>query len=161
MGSIKYVIGIHSNAIPSGGLMSSHAWITLTTLPQPQPLNGKKMSVSYGLWPDSHPKTTDNGPETDVRVGLEAASGLYNRYFELSAIKYAKFIQLVATTAHWRMTNNCSSWASDMIYNLFKIDIDADEFLGLETPRELSDSIRILEMKQKTSIASPKKTGAF
>lgn len=39
-----------------------HAWISVT----------KNGTVTvYGLWPDEHPRTLDNGDGTDIRVGLE------------------------------------------------------------------------------------------
>lgn len=42
--------------------IDGHAWISVTRSGETQ---------YYGLWPDGHPGAGDNGPETDIRVGLE------------------------------------------------------------------------------------------
>lgn len=146
----NYVLGIHSNVAPSAGFTDGHAWITIT-------LKGKGLFVrTYGLWPDDHPRAKNNGDKTDVRIGMEPARGLANRYYALTYSQHMKLMKLINTTEHWFYTNNCSSWASEIVRQVFRTEIDADDWLGVETPRELSRSIRILENKGRTSIDKPK-----
>jgi len=60
---MQTTLGIHSNV--AGGkneFASGHAWLTVTT-------NG--VTKAYGLWPDNHPRSIDNGDGTDIRIGLE------------------------------------------------------------------------------------------
>jgi hypothetical protein len=65
-------------------------------------------------------------------------------------------MELINTTEHWFYTNNCSSWSSEMVNKVFRAEIDADDWLGVETPRELSRSIQVLEHKHPNSVDSPK-----
>ncbi len=58
--------------------------------------------------------------------------------------------------AHWFYTNNCSSWASKIVNEVVGADVDADDWLGIETPRELGRNILLLEKKYPTSIHAPK-----
>lgn len=142
-----YVIGIHSNVAPSAEFIAGHAWITL---------HRGQIVTSYGLWPDEHPAVKNNGKGTDVRIGLEPPKGLANRYYALTPVQYAELLRLITETVHWAYTNNCSSWASSIVYNVLHRDVDANDWLGLETPRELARSIQQLERKDPTSINSPK-----
>ena len=41
----------------------------------------------------------------------------------------------------WRHTNNCASFASETFEEVTGVDIDADDWFGFETPREIGDSI--------------------
>lgn len=41
----------------------------------------------------------------------------------------------------WRITNNCASFASETFEEVTGVNIDADDWLGIETPREIGDSI--------------------
>jgi len=147
----NYVLGIHSNVAPSAGFADGHAWITINTK-----VGKGSFAKSYGLWPDDHPRTKDNGDKSDVRVSMEPARGYSNRYYALTVLQYMQLKKLIKTTEHWFYTNNCSSWASELVRRLYKTEVDADDWLGIETPRELSRSIRILEKKEPTSIKIPK-----
>jgi hypothetical protein len=147
----NYVLGIHSNVKSSAGFTDGHAWITITTKV------GKGHFVkSYGLWPDGHPRTKDNGDKTDVRIGMEPARGIANRYYALTLLQHIQLKTLINTTEHWFYTNNCSSWSSEIVKKLYKTEVDADDWLGIETPRELTKSIRLLEHKEPTSVNNPK-----
>ena len=44
-------------------------------------------------------------------------------------------------SGNWRYTNNCASFASERFEEVTGVDIDADDWLGIETPREIGDSI--------------------
>ena len=148
----KYVLGIHSNVKPKADLLAGHAWITITT----KVGTSGRFVKSYGLWPDEHPKTQDNGDKTDVRIGMEPARGITNRYYVLTHLQHKQLMSLISTTEHWFYTNNCSSWASDIIQKLYKTEVDADDWFGLETPREISKSIEQLEINEPTTVENPK-----
>ena len=60
---ITFIMGIHSNVAGDGAALSAgHAWVTITQ---------KGKTTFYGLWPDAHPRTVDNGDASDIRIGLE------------------------------------------------------------------------------------------
>lgn len=147
----NHVLGVHSNVAPGAGFTDGHAWITITTK-----VGKGRFIQSYGLWPDGHQRTRDNGDKTDVRVGMEPAKGLANRYYALTPLQYIQLEKLINTTEHWFYTNNCSSWASEVVKRLYKTEVDTDDWFGIETPRELSRSILLLERKEPTSIDNPK-----
>lgn len=143
------VLGIHSNvAGDEHPLASGHAWLTIKV---------DAATSFYGLWPDAHPDTIDNGKGSDIRQGLEAGSPVAaSRYYRLSEAQYNHFLALLKSNAAWRYTNNCSSWASQTVLSIIKEDVDADDLMGLETPRELGRNILILEGSDPTSAISPK-----
>lgn len=145
----NFIMGIHSNvAGDAAGLTAGHAWLTITQ---------KGKTMFYGLWPDAHPRTVDNGDASDIRIGLEAsAKAVASRWYKLSDAQAKNFNTLIKTNEHWFYTNNCSSWASEIVNKILGQDVDADDWLGLETPRELGRNILLLEKKHPTSIHAPK-----
>jgi hypothetical protein len=147
MGNI--VLGIHSNvAGDDADFTGGHAWVTITQ---------KGKTTFYGLWPDAHPRTVDNGDGSDIRVGLEAsATAKASRYYKLSDAQAKRFNALVKANVHWFYTNNCSSWASELVDEVIGVDVDADDWFGIETPRELGRNILLLEKKDPTTIYAPK-----
>lgn len=147
----EYVLGIHSNVAPSAGFIDGHAWITIV-----KKIGSGRAIQSYGLWPDDHPRTKDNGNKSDVRIGMEPTKALANRYYALDLKQRGELRHLIATKDHWFYTNNCSSWVSKIVYKFLKTDIDADDWLGIETPRELSKTILKLEKIDPTTIEKPK-----
>jgi hypothetical protein len=144
-----FVLGIHSNvAGDDADFSAGHAWVTITQ---------KGKTTFYGLWPDAHPRTVDNGEGSDIRIGLEAsAKAKASRYYKLSDAQAKRFNTLVKANVHWFYTNNCSSWASELVDEVIGVDVDADDWLGIETPRELGRNILLLEKKDPTSIHGPK-----
>jgi hypothetical protein len=149
---MKPIMGIHSN-VTSGEKTGGHAWISITE-------NGA--SKTYGLWPDSHPRTVDNGPGHDVRVGMEDnLKSAASRFYALSGEQLQQLKVLVARSDTWNYTHNCSSWASYVVRRVLRVDINADDaaLLGVETPRELGTSIRMLEVKDPTNRMQPKDLG--
>jgi len=159
MAKTKVILGIHSNLDGSesnpdvtnsgdviGQFTAGHAWISVTE---------NNISVRFGLWPDKHPRTVDNGPGTDVRKNMEPPLGKANRFYLLNDVQIIKLKNILLTNTTWKETNNCSSWASQVVNDILKIDIDADDYLGFETPRELGKSINELEKKYPTSVAKP------
>ena len=51
---------------------------------------------------------------------------------------------------------NLGSWASEVVQEVVGEDVDADDWAGFETPRELGRNIVKLEAKQPTTLGSPK-----
>ncbi|MBM7068440.1 hypothetical protein [Actibacterium sp. 188UL27-1] len=149
----KVVLGIHSN-VTSGDKTGGHAWISITTLGR---------TTCYGLWPDEHGRTIDNGSGTDIRRGLETIAGARaSRYYELTPTQAAALHTELGRNVTWNYTHNCSSWASDVIARVVGEDVDADDMslLGAESPRQLGASIRRLETRSPTSRMSPVPAGA-
>lgn len=143
------VLGIHSNvAGDANDYTGGHAWLTITH---------KGKTTYYGLWPDAHPNVVNNGDSSDIRVGMEAsAKASASRYYRLSDAQAKHFNGLMKANVAWRYTNTCASWASEIVEEIVGEDVDADDWGGFETPRELGRSILKLEAKQPTSISSPK-----
>lgn len=143
-----FVLGIHSNVAADGADFSAgHAWVTITQ---------KGKTIFYGLWPDAHPRTVDNGDASDIRIGLEAsAKAVASRYYKLSDAQAKRFNSLVKANVHWFYTNNCSSWASEIVNEVVEVAIDADDWLGIETPRELGRNILLMEKRDPTSMYAP------
>jgi hypothetical protein len=144
------ILGIHSNvAGDTHELTAGHAWLTITE-------NGT--TTFYGLWPDAHPMVVNNGDGSDIRVGLEAsAKAVASRYYKLSDAQAKHFKALMLSNVGWRYTNTCASWASEVVYEIVGEDVDSDDYLGFETPRELGRNILILERTDPTSMHAPKK----
>ena len=147
----KIILGVHSNVSADGsgldGYVDGHAWLTIT-------INGK--TQAYGLWPDEHPRVTDNGDKSDIRIGMEiGAKADASRYYELTSEEYAKFQEKLQENVKWTYTNTCASWASETASEITGEIIDANDYGGFETPREMGKSIRELEDKQKSSLSHP------
>lgn len=141
------VLGIHSN-VTGGGKTGGHAWISLTE---------GGTTTTYGLWPDDHPRTVDNGAGTDIRVGMEPAVGAANRYYSLTAAQATALRAELGQTVAWGYTHNCSSWASEVVHDVVREDVNADDWglLGIETPRQLGASILMLEARSPTTRLAP------
>lgn len=139
-----FILCIHSNAAESdgAGYLDGHAWLTLS-----DGATGALIS-SYGLWPDGHPGITAdglaNGDGSDVRVNYpgDFGRGKYRFCVCISNAMKAKLDAAVAQNITWTYTNTCASFASDVFFETTGLDIDADDFGGFETPRELGDSIK-------------------
>ncbi len=146
----KMILGIHSNV--AGGdndYTGGHAWLTITE---------KGKTTFYGLWPDAHPSVVDNGDGSDIRIGLEAsAKAVASRFYKLSEAQAIQFNALMKANVVWRYTNTCASWASEIVYEIVGEDVDADDYMGFETPRELGRNLLILEKKDPTTIYAPKR----
>jgi hypothetical protein len=145
---MQTILGIHSNVAGNeNGFTAGHAWITVTE-------NG--VTRAYGLWPDNHPRTIDNGNGTDIRIGLEGARiPEASRFFKLTATQAVTLRMELQKNVSWQYTNTCASWASDVVYRVVGQDIDADDWLGFETPRELGRHILTLEQDTPTTIKAP------
>lgn len=144
------IIGVHSNvAGDDKDFTAGHVWLTITQ---------KGSTTFYGLWPDAHPRTVDNGDASDIRIGLElAAKSVASRYYNLTDDQANLLNFLVKANAYWFYTNNCSSWVSQVVLEVVGEDVDADDYFGIETPRELGRNILLLEKKDPTSFLMPKR----
>lgn len=141
-------LGIHSNVGPSDGFTSGHAWLSYT--------DDAGNTTNHGLWPDDHPYVPDNGPASDIREGMEdGSSPAHSRFYELDPLQKKRWIDYLNNKATWSYTNTCAAWASDGVKSVVGEDVDADDWLGFETPRELSQSIIELERRLPTSPTSP------
>ena len=143
------VLGIHSNVIGNAGYTAGHAWITVTRW---------GTTKYYGLWPDDHPSTPNNGPGWDIRIGMERGTKpKASRYYKLSVVQQIVLDRLLLRNVTWGYTHNCSSWAHEIIWKVVHEDVDADDYLWfIETPRELGRNILRLEAKDPTNQFMPK-----
>lgn len=144
------VLGVHSNvAGKEEEFGAGHSWLTISH-------EGK--TDYYGLWSDAHPAATDNGRGHDIRSGLERyKTAVASRFYTLSDAQYEHLISLVESNVVWRYTNNCASWASETVYKVMRENVDANDYAGIETPRELGRSILRLEARHSTSNLNPRK----
>ncbi len=141
-------LGIHSNVDPSDGLTAGHAWLSYT--------DASGNTTNHGLWPDNHPHVPDNGPASDVREGMEdGQTPAHSRFYELDALQKKKWIDFLNNKEKWTYTNTCAAWASDGVKSVVGENVDADDWFGFETPRELSESIIGLESRSPTSPTNP------
>lgn len=146
-----YVLGVHSNKGEGDGSNVDelgHAWITINN-----PENNASRSI--GLWPDNHPYIEDNGDLSDVRMGIEAPTGRYNRYYNLTPDELDRLQAYIAQGHQWGYLNNCSSFAEGAVDASKGLDLDADDWFGIETPRELGRSIQNAEEEDPTAIGNP------
>lgn len=145
------VLGIHSNVDPDAGFTDGHAWISVTDYS-----SGSPVTDTYGLWPDAHPLTVDNGAGSDVRVNLEAApTGRHNRYYLLAPSEWSAFDTFRNTTAEWTYFNTCANWAEDAAQATVGETVDSSDNVLFGTPRAVSESIEDLETDHPTSPDMP------
>ncbi len=125
-------------------MYQGHAWLELYNCQ-----TGDRVAI-YALWPDDHPFIVDgglaNGPGSDVRTDfypdtLYAVELKYMYAKCLTDAQKTAFDNFIGQNHTYRITNNCSSFASDAFYAATGEDIDADDWAGFETPRELGASI--------------------
>ncbi|WP_125362137.1 XVIPCD domain-containing protein [Stenotrophomonas sp. 278] len=148
----KAVLGIHSqvDSRTEGSFnqfIDGHAWLTISRNGQTQ---------FYGLWPDNHPRTPDNGAGSDIRVGMEARFRPdASRYFALNEEQIRHLEAALSENVDWGYTNTCASWATDTLHKVTGQKLEASEFVLTDTPRELIDAIRKAERLQPTSPTRP------
>jgi hypothetical protein len=150
----RYVLGIHSNASPSAGFTDGHAWISVTDWN-----GGISSSTSYGLWPDEHPNTVNNGDGSDVRVGMEQDTGAYARYYLLSPSEYNDLRNYINAHAEWTYFNTCANWAEGAVSAAVSENVESQDRLIFGTPRAVSESISDLESEEPTQPTAPRDAG--
>lgn len=144
----NFILSIHSNVREDGpedlGLVSGHAWLSLSNCAT------GNLIATYGLWPDEHPAIQKaglaNGEGSDVRVNFagDRKNQTLRHYFCslcISDEQKAIFDAEVAETLNWGYFDNCASFASDVFEEVTGKDIDADDVAGIDTPREVGESI--------------------
>lgn len=127
--------------------VDGHAWLSVTR-------DGK--TQYYGLWPDDHPRVKDNGDGTDIRIGLEKGfRSSADRYYELNPAQVTKLDEALRANVAWSPTTTCAGWASDTVSSVTGKKLAASEFLSIETPRKLAETISKLEAKEPTAPDRP------
>lgn len=149
----KYkVLGIHSNANDDAEATEGHAWISVYD-------SRTRRTETYGLWVD--PEMFKNDKKSDVKVGIERErqqrgySPRFSRYYRLTNEQETRLSRYLEERSEWTPTNTCASWASECVRTVVGEDVDADDWFGLETPREVSQSIKELEAMNPTSPQAP------
>jgi hypothetical protein len=163
---VTAVIGIHS-VVENDTIGAGHAWISFTK---------DGVTTTYGLWPDGHRKTPDDpeGVITDIRKGFEDSvkQKFHSRYYSINKSREKIFADLITKNIEWAVTHTCAAWASDVFIAVTGEDVDADDagiykfpisnkiaipipLFGVETPRELIQSIQELEAKDPTTLEKP------
>jgi hypothetical protein len=163
------VIGIHSK-IDDGGKVSAtsgHAWLTVHFT------NGRRDSV--GLWPDGQDLRDDNSYRLLIKdpVGVskmteeklavcwgKEIAGHYkpfaSRYYGLRQGQQTKAVHCLGQYTGWRVTNNCTTWATEKIKEIFGVAIGHSEFIGLiDTPRALGARLSQLETVKHSTVDRP------
>lgn len=136
----------------AGGLGLGHAWLSVT--------DSCGKTTLYGLFPDSHERTEDNGAGKDIRQNMENGYEIKaQRFYEIPLAKIAMLKQLLSNqSATWKTSYNCSSWASEVWNIMTGEDIDARRYYSKwETPRALAEEVSKLEETEPTSKDDPKK----
>ena len=147
----RYVLGAHSNVGAGVELLAGHAWISVTDFGPSSPA-----TATWGLYPDGVAGAPDNGDGTDVRANMELTDYCaHKRFFLLKPSQKQALDQYVSVVRHWTMTFTCASFAHDAVYTAVGVDIDADDILGFETPREFGIHIQELEDTDPTSALNP------
>jgi hypothetical protein len=144
----RFILSIHSNVREDGpedlGLVSGHAWLSLSDCAT------GNLIATYGLWPDEHPgiqrSGLSNGEGSDVRVNFagDRKNQALAHYFYSMCISDAqkeKFDSEVSKNWSWGYFDNCSSFAAEVFEEVTGKDIDADDTAGIDTPREVGESI--------------------
>ena len=115
-------------------------------LAEPDPDTEAVTITTWGLWPDNHEDTADNGAGTDIRKNF--ANDVYTQfnYFYCEPVSKTQKDKLIAEgnkNIKWTCTNNCSSFATETFRKITGTDVDAGDelFLGVETPVEAGKSI--------------------
>ena len=153
-----YILVIHANVAEGVGdpvLTDGHAWLTLHSA------TTGEMIHSYGLWPDTHPDIVAaglaNGNGSDVRTDFTHDAHLGTCYHAVSITEeqMAAFEATLAEDWSWTITCTCASFASETFYDTTGVDIDADEFLGFETPREIGEHIIEANDGEATPVGTP------
>lgn len=130
---------IYSNAPPDTILDDGHAAVVLYSKGE----SGVTLRT-YGLWPDFYPDVFNNGDASDIRdtiVGDNVSGYTYFYCEPISDKQNAVLDGLVAANVKWTCSNSCASFAPETFYDVTGTIVDADDFLGIETPREISQSV--------------------
>lgn len=148
----EIILGIHSNVPASAGFTDGHAWLSVSR---------DGVTTNYGLWPDDHPAIIAMGlsdpKKSDIRTGMEdGQASLSVRYYKLTIKQAATLVNKLKENVRWKYTNTCASWASETLNSVTGENVNANDTLGFETPRNVTKSIESLEKTRPTSKSNPK-----
>ncbi len=150
---LDWVLGAHSNAGLGDSMTAGHAWITITDFSV-----NPATWVGLGLYADTSTTIVNlglaNGDGTDVRT-IDGAYGRYNRYFFLNPQEKKALATYISPVRHWTYWYTCASFSEGAVMAATGEDVDADDILGFETPREFGESIQQLEASDPTSRLNP------
>ena len=94
--------------------------------------------------------------KSDIRIGMELGqTSKASRYYKLTINQTAILEKKLKENVSWHYTNTCASWASETASVVTEKYIDANDTLGFETPRKLTDSIKKLEEIRPTTQTNP------
>jgi len=132
----KYTLGIHSNVTSQADFTAGHSWISLTN-------NDTGEIHTYGLWADEA-GFASNGSGS-VMLDMELIRGYSfesNQFTQITQAQYDSIgSMLVAGSDTWYITHTCADYARDTYGAATGINLDADDYFGIETPRELARNI--------------------
>jgi uncharacterized protein RhaS with RHS repeats len=135
-------LGIHSDASLWDSATYGHAWISFSD-------TDTGTYQTFGLWPDDHKKTrlrNQDGPEPDVRMNWEQGrKSSYEHYYILTDDQFMLLTIFLDMPSYWDYTNNCASWASDLVKYVTGENVSASDpvwGVGVDTPRGLTKSIK-------------------
>jgi hypothetical protein len=153
----QYVLGIHSNVAPNANFTDGHAWITIAAW-----VDGiNSVITKYGLWPDEHPRTIDNGDASDVRNDLEETNyGRYNRFYLLKPSQFQQLLNYITADHHWSYFNTCADFVEGAVRSVIGENVDSSDGYVFGTPRSISSSIINLESNNPTNEYEPRDSGA-
>ena len=148
----EIIFGIHSNVRTSAGFTDGHAWLSVSR---------DGVITNYGLWPDDHPRIIAMGlsdtKKSDIRTGMEDGQASVSvRYYKLTIKQAATLEKKLKENVRWQYTNTCASWASETLNSISGENVNANDTLGFETPRNVTKSIELLEKTRPTSKSNPK-----
>lgn len=84
---------------------------------------------------------SDKGVNEDYEI-LRKYTSLYSEYKVISEKKYKEFEVYKNKKDSWWPTHTCADWARDGYKVATGISLDVDDWGGIETPRELSNTIK-------------------
>jgi hypothetical protein len=132
----KYTLGIHSTVSSKASFTAGHAWISITN-------NQTGEFHTYGLWADRTGLGSNGSGGVRMDLELIKAYPFTSNYFvQISQSQYDAIASMLgADTNSWWITYTCADYARDVFYQATGRYLDVDDYLGIETPRELARSI--------------------
>lgn len=137
------VVGIHSNVDSDADLTGGHAWLSVSSVEG-------NIKNTYSLWPDNHPLFEGGDPKgeiSDVRVNIELDNGYaesdanHGYYVYITKSEANALNDFITDYDEWGYLHTCADWSRDSFRVATGIKMDVDDIFGIETPRELSQSI--------------------
>lgn len=99
-----------------------------------------------------------NGKGSDMRKNFpndELSGDPYRNFMGICDEQYKELEGEVNKTHTWRYTNTCASCASETLCKITGVDIDADDVVGVETPKEIGSHILEVSSGKESNEADP------